>query len=161
MNPPAADPGSLERLHDIAVPPPAPWFPPAPAWYVLAALVGGAVAVLLVQSVARRARNRYRRAGLSELATLEASPDRADTLPALAELLKRVALAGFPRDQVASLSGAEWLRFLDRTGRTADFVRGPGACLLRVYDARAAGATPELYRAVRHWIKHHRTGPPC
>jgi hypothetical protein len=27
----ADDPGSLDRLHDIATPPPAPWWPP-PLW---------------------------------------------------------------------------------------------------------------------------------
>ena len=34
-----SDPGSLDRLHDIVSPPPAPWWPPAPGWYALGLIV--------------------------------------------------------------------------------------------------------------------------
>ena len=36
--PDMSDPGSLQNLHDIVVPGPAAWWPPAPGWYVLAAV---------------------------------------------------------------------------------------------------------------------------
>ena len=33
------DPASLERLHDLVPPAPVPWWPLAPGWYVLGALI--------------------------------------------------------------------------------------------------------------------------
>jgi hypothetical protein len=157
----ADDPGSLDRLHDIMAPPPAPWWPPAPAWYVLGAIVGVLVAVAVWRAVACWLRNRYRRAGLAELAALETAAPGSHTSPALAELVKRVALAAYPRERVASLSGGAWLAFLDATGGTDDFTRGPGAALEAGYEPGAHGVSPGLVAAVRHWVKHHRAGLPC
>lgn len=152
------DPGSLERLHDIAVPPPVPWWPPAPGWYV----VGGIGLVLLGvgawAAAARWRRSRYRREALRELERLAAS---RTNLPAVAELVKRVALAAYPRERVASLTGGPWLAFLDATGGKELFTRGPGR-LLEVGTFERTPQLPtdaeyeELLAAVRHWIRHHR-----
>jgi hypothetical protein len=76
-------------------------------------------------------------------------------------LVKRVALAAFPRERVASLSGQEWLAFLDATGRTDAFTHGPGRTLESGYEPGRHRASPQLFAAVRHWIKRHRTDLPC
>jgi hypothetical protein len=157
----ATDPGSLDRLHDIVTPPPAPWWPPAPAWYALGAIVFVLLAVLAWRGIAWWVRNRYRRAALAELPKLEAAAGEADTLPALAELVKRVGLVAFPRERVAALSGDEWLAFLDRTGATDTFTRGPGRKLEAGYEPGTHRVSPELFAAVRHWIQHHRADLPC
>ena len=47
------DPASLENLRDIAVPPPVPWWPPAPGWWVVMAVL--AIAVIVVAFRAWRA----------------------------------------------------------------------------------------------------------
>jgi hypothetical protein len=156
MNPSPADPGSLDRLHDIVLPAPAPWWPPAPAWYVL----GGLLAIFLITLswalFAWWQRNAYRREALAELAELEPKASQAETLAAVAELVKRVALAVYPRDRVASLTGDSWLSFLDASAGTSDFQRGAGANLESAYSPSNHPASPELFHAVRHWIKHHR-----
>jgi hypothetical protein len=157
----ADDPGSLDRLHDIATPPPVPWWPPAPAWYALGAIMVVLLAVLAWRVVAWRLRNRYRRAALAELAELEATAGEPRALAALAELVKRVALAAFPRERVASLAGHDWLAFLDASASTNTFTRGSGRTLESVYECGIHHAGPELFAAVRHWIKHHRTDLPC
>lgn len=159
MNP-GPDATSLEHLVDIVVPPPVPWWPPAPGWYVV-----GGLALVLGLRAARRAWVRwhaaaYRRAALAELERLESQGQREAALRELPALVKRTALAAFPRDAVASLSGAAWLRFLDRTGRTDAFTRGRGQVLGElVYDPRAARMDPaaaaELFRVVRTWIGTH------
>ncbi|MBN8910366.1 MAG: DUF4381 family protein, partial [Rhodospirillales bacterium] len=54
------------------------------------------------KTIARWRRNRYRRAALRELGRL---PRTGNVVPALAALLKRTALAAFPRERVAALTG--------------------------------------------------------
>jgi hypothetical protein len=67
----------------------------------------------------RRARDRWRRFALGELAALrarcEAQPTAvAGLLGELSVLLRRVALSRFPREEVAALGGEAWLTFLGR-----------------------------------------------
>lgn len=153
------DPGSLDRLHDIVAPVPVPWWPPAPGWHV----VGGLALVLLGAgvwaAVSRWNRNRYRRDALKELDRITRDP-RGPALAEIAELVKRTALAAFPRDKVASLTGEAWLAFLDATGGTATFTRGAGQVLRDAAYRRNAALAPdelsELADAIGHWIRHHR-----
>lgn len=101
----------------------------------------------------------YRRAALAEwqrLRTQATNPGlREVALRHLPELVKRTALAAFPREKVASLSGMEWLQFLDCTGDTDAFTRGRGQLLADLaYDPRAIAqldttAVEELFSVVR------------
>jgi Domain of unknown function (DUF4381) len=151
-----ADPISLENLVDIVVPPPVPRWPPAPGWFV-----AGGVGLMLVVWTAWHAWKRwraeaYRRAALAEwqqLKTRTAGPrQREVALQRLPELIKRTAFAAFPRADVASLRGMEWLRFLDRTGRTDAFTQGRGQLLPALaYNPRScaqldAATVEELFR---------------
>ena len=54
--------------------------------------------------------------------TAEADPQ---TLRQLSQLLREVALQSHPWEQVACLNGKRWLEFLDRTGDTTQFTKGP------------------------------------
>jgi hypothetical protein len=167
MSTTAADPTSLEHLFDIVAPPPVPWWPPAPGWFV----VGGVVLVLVFWGTWRAWRRwraaAYRRAALAEwrqLKTRAADPGhREAALRHLPELMKRTALAAFPREAVASLSGMKWLQFLDRTGHTDAFSHGRGQLLPELaYDPRLAArldtaALEDLFRIVQRWIRDHST----
>ena len=158
----SADPIGLDRLHDIVPLPPAPWWPPAPGWYV-ALGVGG---VLLLWAGVKLAvawrRDRYRRAALAELSQMRTSSD----VPArLSELLKRAALATYPRGEVAELSGQAWLEFLDRSGGTRAFVSGSGRAIGDGPYGRPAPldevARDALFATCRAWLLHHRRGDAC
>ena len=78
------------------------------------------------------------------------------------EVLKRTALATFPRESVAGLTGTDWLAFLDRTGGTRDFTEGPGRALTTLaYDPRAAERVSDddaraAHRACTAWVQRHR-----
>ena len=98
-------PTSLENLNDLVLPVPVPWWPPAPGWYVLLALIVLIAAWLAWRTWKRWQANRYRRAALCELAT-------AEDATAIAELLRRTALAIVPRTVVASMSGTVWTDWL-------------------------------------------------
>jgi len=96
---------SLDLLHDLALPPAVPWWPPGPGWYVvIGVLLAGAV-LLVFRTAARHRANAYRRAALRELAV---APDAAN----IAELLRRTALAIAPRNEIAEKTGAAWLDWL-------------------------------------------------
>jgi hypothetical protein len=160
------DPTSLDLLHDIVAPPPAPWWPPAPGWYWVLGFLLCTLLLLLLRALARRQHNRYRREALAEVARLESALGeptiRSAALMELAEILKRAALTALPREQVADLVGSAWFELLDRMGWTTDFSRGSGALLERTaYDMRAAAALDEpeareLLSTVRRWIVDHR-----
>ncbi|MCP5523300.1 MAG: DUF4381 domain-containing protein [Verrucomicrobiales bacterium] len=157
---------SLDRLHDILVPDPVPWWPVAPGWWWV---MGAALLFLFVvqlRAFARWQHNRYRRQALGELAALEASlkdpAHRPAVLLELAVLLKRTALTAYPRGEIASLSGPEWSSFLDRTAVGSRFSQGSGQVLhSAVHDPRTVAALEErtvhdLMREVREWIRHHQ-----
>jgi hypothetical protein len=143
-------PEAVGKLHDFYQPSPPSWIPQTIGWYIVFALT-----ILLLAWVAWRAwagwrRNRYRREALRELERVNTS-----TIPAL---LKRTALAAWPREKVASLSGDPWLRFLEAHGRNNSFLEGPGRLLLDL-AYRGASLTSEEERALRElageWIRRH------
>lgn len=155
----------LDKLQEIRLPAPVAWTPQTVGWYVLAALA--ALGLLwLARALARRwAANRYRRAALAELAGIkgrlggETGPARA--LAEIPALLKRTALATFPREEVAGLSGETWLGFLDSSAGTTDFSSGPGQMLADLPYSPAAQSPPaddirQLLSVSQRWIRRHR-----
>ena len=94
--------------------------------------------------------------------------ERRRVLSDLSALLKRVALAAYPRGEVASLSGASWVSFLDRTLGGTEFSGGPGRVLGFVsYDGRILDEVGEsevesILMLCGKWIRtHHREGDGC
>lgn len=157
-----SDPASLQNLNDIVSPGPVAWWPLAPGWYVIAALLLALSVWALIRLNRQWSANAYRREAMRSFSAMRnGGEERARELP---ELLKRTALAAWPRRQVAALSGAEWHGFLDRTASTTLFSGGAGAILERLaYPGRDAGRLSEeefqqLYEAIAHWLKNHRKG---
>lgn len=145
------DPASLERLHDVVTPPPVPWWPPTTGWTIVLAVLALGVMALLLKIFMKWQADRYRREALALL-------DDPATLPSeWSALLKRTALAVWPREEVAKLTGGEWLAFLDRTARMDRFVVGPGRGLEPLaFDPDARGDHAALKAAAREWIRRHR-----
>jgi hypothetical protein len=149
------DPASLDRLHDLVVPPPVPWWPPTTGWViVLVALglaVGLAVVAMLLKALMKWQADRYRREALD---LLEDPATRPSEWPAL---LKRTALAVWPREEVAQLTGKEWLAFLDRTAGMNAFSAGAGTTIESIaFDPKAGEGAGDLKAMVREWIRRHR-----
>ncbi len=128
---------------------------PAPGVFLL-------IAWLVVRAIRHHQANGYRAAALRELeavATAAGDPStRAQSLAAIAPLLKRTALCVFPRPEVASLTGEAWLQFLADSGGEA-FANGAGRLLQEATYGETAlndEQTAELLDASRHWIRYHK-----
>lgn len=153
-----ADPASLANLNDIVMLPAPSWWPPAPGWYMLAALLFIALVWSGYRHWAVYRCNRYRRAALAELAGIEMEPGHYgfDSLPVL---LKRTALHAYSREQIASLSGNEWREFLNLHCDAQPFSEETWARLdSMAYRSDDTGVTDlePLIRSIRLWIKRHR-----
>jgi hypothetical protein len=156
-------PEALARLHDVVAPAPVAWAPQTVGWAVLAGMLAVALAWLGGRAWKRARANRYRKVALAEIDRIATSlqDDPAAALGAVNEILKRAALTTWPRAEVASLAGRDWLEFLDATSGGQDFRSGPGRALAdRVYAPGGLPAGEEerkaFLQAVRRWVHHHR-----
>lgn len=115
MNP---DPASLDRLHDVIVPPAVPFWPPAPGWYWLLAFAALAVAWGACRALIKWQRGAYRREAIAEWKECHALLCRIDrrreVVERLAALMKRVALTVRQRKEVAALSEMQWSEYLGK-----------------------------------------------
>ena len=146
MNP---DPASLDNLRDIALPVPVPWWPPAPGWWVLCAVLVVVIVVVALRTWRTWRANAYRREALRELQS-------ARCVAEIAEILKRTALCAYPRTDIAALSGPDWCQWLGETGAG------------QVPDKVAKSLTEGVFGRVdsidiepvstfaADWIRHHR-----
>jgi hypothetical protein len=145
---------SLNRLHDLALPPEVSWWPLAPGWYVILS-IGSIILLFLIRRAWKKWRaNAYRRAAMRELGSVEEAA-------AIAELLRRTALAVEPRSVIAGLTGAAWPDWLTRQcpGNMPDIVREQ--LLTGVYNCSAAPYEIDpLRNYAALWIARHQTGNP-
>ncbi len=144
---------SLVELLDMLAPAPEPipisMVPQTWGWIVLAAvfLIGvGSIIYLLARY---RSANAYRRLALMELKRAGNDPARA------ANILRRAALAAFPRNEVAGLHGQEWLNFIQHSAEKIQFPDEAGQSLLQA-PYREGKEDPKVAKLARDWITLHK-----
>lgn len=164
---PVKDPmlqATLRQMADITLPPPVSMMPATWGWAMLAGLLVLTLVLALWRWLRRRAQNRYRRDALAEIAVLEARTDRAQALAALPEIIKRTALAVWPREQVAGLSGEPWVAFLTAHAGKAR-IEAESLRFLAEAEYRPALAAPDdaavrrSFDVARQWIEGHDVHP--
>lgn len=143
-------------LRDIHGPPLPDLWPPAPGWWVLLAVALVALGFASWWLYRRFRAARRRRRILGELQNLKGRIEGADLVAEVSALLKRVALARYPRTDVASLTGQGWLVFLDRSGGGGRFAAGPGEVLAEGPYAPAPAFDAEALLALAaDWIRRN------
>jgi len=153
----------LSALHDIHMPASDGWWPLAPGWYLLAACA--AIACMLIGFLGYRyyCNGRAKREALRTLAMYEKQyqlDDNSQLCTArISELLKRVALAYYPRTQVAGLQGDAWIGFLNTTVKGVNFnsVRMP--LLEQPWRPSRTQNLQPFFNTARKWITGQ--GKPC
>ncbi|CDZ76004.1 hypothetical protein BN59_00268 [Legionella massiliensis] len=158
-----AETQALAKLHDIHLPELIGWWPLAPGWYLLL-LIALLVLGLIIYWVHRS--HKHRRAKLQALVLLQGYEqeyqDEANSQQSsmkVSELLRRVALAYYPREEVASLQGEAWLNFLTKTSKGIDFNTLSNYLLALPYQPSKPVDLGPLFDNARRWIKQR--GVPC
>jgi Domain of unknown function (DUF4381) len=147
-------------LRDIHLPGPIAWWPPAPGWWMLAAVfVVGLVLLWL------RYRSQYReRAALRALqrihGLLENGGEPVDCVQHISMIIRRFAMSVGGPVPVAGLTGQRWLQFLDSRWERDEFSEGGGRMLIfgpyAPPDRVAAPEVMELNGLCIEWIKAQR-----
>ena len=155
---PAAGEDTLPDMLAQLVPPPEPaaisLWPATPLAQGLALLLLAGLLYLAWRWLRRYRANAYRRAAEAELGRI------ADDPAQIAEILRRTALAAYPRQQVAGLTGARWLEFLNRHYPGNGFQGEVGQLLLLAPYRKSAPATATaLAHEARAWIRKHKSEP--
>jgi len=143
-------PPDLSKLHDFYQPPPPSWMPQTAGWYALLVLLCVFAIWLVARAVARWMSNRYRREALRHLQNADATQFSA--------LLKCTAMTVWPREDVASLSGQEWLKFLSASSRLDEFNSAPGNLIEdAAITAKPINAADEqrLRQLASEWVRAH------
>ena len=137
---------SLTNLRDIVPPDAPPLWPLATEAWLLLLILASIAAIFIYQRRQAKKRDAYRRAGLALL-------DGVSTVHDVSVVLKRVALAAYPREQVASLYGEDWSTFLCQSCDRHDY-----SLVLRAKPDDPASR--EVIQLAGDWIKHHRLANP-
>ena len=123
-------------LRGLHLPEPVGWWPLAPGWWVLMAMLVIACGLLVRAGLRHRARSAARRKALKQLEesrSAYAYHGNPVVLGAeVSELLRRTMLAYAPRSEVAGLTGDAWLAWLDRDLDEPRFREGAGRNLLEL-----------------------------
>ncbi len=151
----------LADLQHIVSPPPVAWHPAAPGWLWLAVTLLALVLYWCGLRLRRWGRNRYRREAVRILHGLGAVDGSPCTVASINRVLKLAALAAWPRERVAPLSGRSWVNFLNNHCPGAPFDTRQLSLLAAGAYQHQSPAPDELRRltaAAALWIMCHK-GP--
>jgi hypothetical protein len=121
---------------------------------VLVSFVLTLLVVVVAHAIVRYRRNAYRRAALAELVNL--TNMSGNTLTRLSELLKRTALAAYPREEIASLTGAAWVDWLSETSGLTISGAARNALAHGAYRETVSDDVRLAVDVADRWIRKHR-----
>ena len=118
-------------LKDIHLPESVGWWPPAIGWWILAFLVPMLVVlgIWLYKRITRKTALKTAKVILNSIKQDENLNDYQKVCQ-MSVLIRRTAISCFPRSETASLTGKEWLLFLDTPLQNQRFSDGIGKLLV-------------------------------
>lgn len=121
MKQPITYPPALE-LRDIHLPEPVSWWPPAPGWWLLAAAIIVLIAAFFISRKIYRAKQLQRdiAAELDHIKKqFQQTENKSELACALSALLRRACISYYPTQNIAGLTGEDWLAYLDHSNTLA------------------------------------------
>jgi type II secretory pathway component PulF len=140
----------LANLKDIALSDPIHDLPVAIGWWLLLALVLIIVVVLFRKLQKRKAAHKQKNEALKQLETQQESTSQ------MLNTLKWAVLAYYPREQVASLHGENYITFLKtqlKANEQGEFVKSITPAIESLYKPNDEIDKAIVYRAISSWIK--------
>lgn len=150
-------PELMSLMHDLVLPEAISRVPEGPGWWILLAWLVATGLIVARRIILRRRANAYRRHAVALLRDIASDEtlDSGEAAAQIAVLIKRTALAVYPRETVASLYGADWAQFL-RDSASNDPVVSEAAEDLAQAAYRECVSGKELAVPARRWIRVHR-----
>lgn len=153
----------LNQLRDIHLPDPVGWWPLAPGWYILAALLLFGFFLMIRQAHLYYKNQLPKRQALKLLDNYQKEYALKKNNPLfsakISELLRRVALVYYPRHQVAGLKGDDWINFLNQSAKDCDFNAVKELLTEAPYRSNEESSLTPLFKRAKQWIKQRRK--PC
>ncbi len=148
--------GQSIQLRDIHLPEAVGWWPPAIGWWLLIVLLPLLIFLFywLFKRITRKTAVKTAKKLLKDLK--HQSIDDQDKLQALSKILRRLAMSQASRDQAASLSGQQWLEYLDRSLKEPAFSQGVGQVLASGHYQRPESMDcnmDEVFKLCETWIQ--------
>lgn len=151
---------ALGDFVEVASPEAISWWPQTTGWWWLGAILLGYALYRGWRLLRHWYRNRYRREAADRLKILADDTETPGLVADVNRLLKITAIAAYSREQVARLSGEEWVSFLNRHCPAAPFSPAQGQLLSEAtYTGQAVGADTgqQLLEAVLAWVQQHES----
>ncbi|WP_430817842.1 DUF4381 domain-containing protein [Carboxylicivirga sp. RSCT41] len=109
---------TINTIGELMEPAPVPFSFEAPGWYILLTLFGLLLIIAVIRQIIRYRKNKYRREAVALLKALAQSHSPgAHKLFKTLEILKRVAIHSYGREEQTALNGLSWLTFLERKNK--------------------------------------------
>ena len=160
MQAPAMQSNPLDQLKSNHLPDPVSWWPPAPGWWMLAALTLAALALIIWLIVKYIRKTRYRRVANKQAKSLYSRYKQHNDSRRFVHdcncLLKKTALHAFPDQQPAGLHSHQWLEFLSKTSNNPSFTEESGQMFgAGKYQQEHSVDAEKVYALTLSWIKKH------
>ena len=144
-------------LRDIHLPDSIGWWPLAPGWWIVGVLLLASGFLIIIFARYMKAKNRIRRISLKEIDLIQQSfvlhKDRTRVVCELSVLLRQACISRYSRMEVASLTGAGWMSFLDRNLDGRPFSDGVGKIFMTgPYQKSVEINVDLLLDLCRNWI---------
>ncbi|MDH5472066.1 MAG: DUF4381 domain-containing protein [Gammaproteobacteria bacterium] len=148
----------LEQLRDIHLPEPVFWWPPAAGWWLLALIII-AIAFLIPKAIKRFKNKPLKKIALLEFNKIQQAFNNHQNTAQLAQeisvLLRRICISYNPRYESASLTGKDWLNYLNKMAGDNIFSDQMGEIIFTApYQKQAQFNGDDLIHSCKNWIDH-------
>ena len=147
------------QLKDIHLPNSPGFWPLAPGWWILLAILLFFIIWLTIKLKQKAKQRKHRQRIFDQYKALEEklldNPNN-ENIAVINTFLRQLAINKYPRSDLASLTGKKWLAFLDQSGKTTKFSKGVGQILIEApYQVELSPEfkLSDFTQLIRVWIK--------